>query len=146
MIGDFDTDDYNNLQWIYFFLASMLITIILLNMLIAIMGDTYDKVMAECVSADYKEKAELLLEVEEMITWNRKKGEKMFLHVCRYADSTQDISWEGKVRASNQRLYKLTQGFKRYEKYQKKKNEFIDTRLGKMENILSKLEAKLLSD
>lgn len=48
-LGDFSTDDYKGdsawLIWLVFLLSTILIQIILLNLLIAIMGDTFDKVM-----------------------------------------------------------------------------------------------------
>lgn len=48
-LGDFSTDGYANINgepwlWIIFLLCAILIQIILLNLLIAIMGDTYGKV------------------------------------------------------------------------------------------------------
>ena len=42
--GDFSTDDYNWLQTTIFIGASILVPLIILNMLIAIMGDSYDRV------------------------------------------------------------------------------------------------------
>ncbi len=48
-LGDFSTDGYDTVEgepwlWIIFLLCAILIQIILLNLLIAIMGDTYGKV------------------------------------------------------------------------------------------------------
>ncbi len=48
--GDFDMDNYGGrgrntfLIFLFWFLCTMLIPLIMMNMLIAIMGDTYDKV------------------------------------------------------------------------------------------------------
>jgi len=48
-LGDFDTDRYTahpaaKWIWIYFFLATLLTQVMFLNMLIAIMGDTFSRV------------------------------------------------------------------------------------------------------
>lgn len=48
-LGEFGTDSYNNNQhysafWIYFILCTILVQLIFLNMLIAIMADTFDRV------------------------------------------------------------------------------------------------------
>ena len=48
-LGDFDTNGYDNIAasqmiWIFFIACAILIQIILLNMLIAIMGDTFSRV------------------------------------------------------------------------------------------------------
>jgi hypothetical protein len=48
-LGDFDTGNYNDskyatLVWILFILCTVFIQILLLNLLIAIMGDTFERV------------------------------------------------------------------------------------------------------
>ena len=60
--GDFDTDDYNNLQVALFIIAAIFIPLIMLNMLIAIMSDTYDRVKEDQSKRDYHELAGLLFE------------------------------------------------------------------------------------
>lgn len=47
-LGDFYTipmafSDFKDLEWVYFILATFLTQIVFLNMLIAIMGDTFDR-------------------------------------------------------------------------------------------------------
>lgn len=42
--GDFETDDYTDLEIILFVLATLINTLVLLNMLIAIMSDTFGRV------------------------------------------------------------------------------------------------------
>ena len=44
MQGDFEIDDYSTFEWVFFIMACILMPILLLNMLIAIMGDTFDRV------------------------------------------------------------------------------------------------------
>ena len=46
----------------------------MLNMLIAIMSDTYARVMSEIVPSDYYELNNLILEQEELVFWKRNKG------------------------------------------------------------------------
>lgn len=48
-LGDFGTDDYGKSAftgtlWVFFFVTTVLITIVLLNLIIAFMGDSFDKV------------------------------------------------------------------------------------------------------
>lgn len=43
-LGDFDTDDYNFIDWLVFILATLINPIIMLNLLIALMSDTYSRV------------------------------------------------------------------------------------------------------
>ena len=48
MFGDFSTDEYEGVaDWSLFIIASVLIPLIMLNMLVAIMSDTYARVMSD---------------------------------------------------------------------------------------------------
>lgn len=62
MFGDFNVDDYSVAQWILFIIASTFLPLVMLNMLIAIMSDTYARVMGEVVPSDYYELTKLILE------------------------------------------------------------------------------------
>ena len=51
-IGDYDTDNFENkgitiklFLWIVFFLATFMLQVVFMNMLIAIMGNTFDEIM-----------------------------------------------------------------------------------------------------
>ena len=64
-LGDFDTETYENdsnshLLWVFFIVATLFVQITLLNMLIAIMGDTFDKVMETRLESELKEKIDIL--------------------------------------------------------------------------------------
>ena len=67
-LGDFDTDNFGTrdeeVLWIFFILNSIIVLIVLLNLLIAIMGDTFDKVQETQVSSIFKERASMILENE----------------------------------------------------------------------------------
>eukprot|EP00360_Condylostoma_magnum_P000434 CAMPEP_0168314040 /NCGR_PEP_ID=MMETSP0210-20121227/5960_1 /TAXON_ID=40633 /ORGANISM="Condylostoma magnum, Strain COL2" /LENGTH=46 /DNA_ID= /DNA_START= /DNA_END= /DNA_ORIENTATION= len=43
------------------------------------MGDTYDRVQNSIISTDFKEKVQMILEVEVVMYWNRSKGEPLYL-------------------------------------------------------------------
>ena len=51
MVGDFDTDNFNymgasgNILWLYFVITTLILTVVILNMIIAIMGDTFDRMI-----------------------------------------------------------------------------------------------------
>jgi hypothetical protein len=66
-LGEFGTDDFGshpnaNILWIYFILCTILIQIVLLNLLIAIMGDTFDRVQEMKEEAKLKELCALISE------------------------------------------------------------------------------------
>lgn len=62
MFGDFDTDNYGTPLWILFIFSSIFMPLIMLNMLIAIMSDTYERVSSNSIEADGKELNTLILE------------------------------------------------------------------------------------
>lgn len=84
MFGDFQIEDEVSDIWILFVVASTLMPLIMLNMLIAIMSDTYARVMAEIVPSDFYEINQLILEVEEVQVWKRSSGTPMILHFAEY--------------------------------------------------------------
>jgi len=53
MFGDFDVGDYDSAGWALFVASSTLMTLVMLNMLIAIMSDTYSRVMGQIIPSDY---------------------------------------------------------------------------------------------
>jgi hypothetical protein len=53
MLGDFATDEYTELcHFVIYGLSTIFMTIVMLNLVIAIMGDTYSKVMTEIIETD----------------------------------------------------------------------------------------------
>jgi hypothetical protein len=49
-------------------------------MLIAIMSDTYARVMADIVPSDFSELNDMILEQKEVFLWRRGFGKPQFLH------------------------------------------------------------------
>ena len=64
-LGDFMTPDY--VKFFIFAVFSFFIPLVLLNMLIAIMSDSYARVQNNAVAADCRALAELELELEELV-------------------------------------------------------------------------------
>ena len=61
--GDFD-EDKNILNWrIFFFILTFLLNVILLNILVAILSDSYENVMTYISEKSYKEKNNLIHEL-----------------------------------------------------------------------------------
>lgn len=67
--------------------------LIMLNLLIAIMSDTYERVSNGMVEADGKELNSLILEQENMLFWNRNQKSKSYLHWAVYTDSCDTEKW-----------------------------------------------------
>ena len=66
-IGDTDTDSYNGgpqfvTTWIIFILCALLTNIIMLNLLIALISESFGKINSNAHSANYQERARLISE------------------------------------------------------------------------------------
>ena len=81
-LGDFNTDDFGSskdelLLWILWFANTLIINIILLNLLIAIMGDTFDRVLETTEGSMLKEITAMMQENEFLFNreraWRRGK-------------------------------------------------------------------------
>jgi len=104
-LGDFDTAGYSTIDWIIFFLASVVNPLIMLNLLISIMGDTYDRVQDGREISDLKELAEMVLEAETLLYWKRGLGQALYIQVLGEQEQTHEVdTWLGKVRELKLRL------------------------------------------
>jgi hypothetical protein len=62
--GDYSVEEYNSFMWILFILSTIILSLIMLNLLIAIMSDSYDRVIDQIEETDGKELNDLILEAE----------------------------------------------------------------------------------
>ena len=106
--GDFEDDYQTHSERTIFFLASVFLPLVMLNLLIAIMGDIHDKVQEEQAVADVKEKLDLILEIGRLIFWHRNRMPEIgYLHLCKATIAEEEISWEGRVRAIKMSVNKV---------------------------------------
>ena len=59
-LGDFDTDDFDEWNWIIFLFASILEVVVMLNLLIAIISATFERVASQEFLYTYKELAAMI--------------------------------------------------------------------------------------
>ena len=111
--GDFIDAEENDThgQRIFFIVASVIMTLVLLNLLIAIMGDTFDNVQSSQKKENVRERLSLILEVSKFLNrWNRNNKEKKYIHVCtneRLRQEEEDKTWEGKVKVLQNTIEKF---------------------------------------
>lgn len=69
IFGDFDTTGFGTVQYIMFVISTLMLDVILLQLLVAIMEDTFEKVQDTAIPADSIEKLAMILEtLQEMRT------------------------------------------------------------------------------
>lgn len=85
--GSWEFEQDNNLKYTIFFCVSLMNTLILLNLLIALISDTYQRVRGQLDIVDMQELADIILEVDSIMIWNRNKGKRNYLVSCNVAGS-----------------------------------------------------------
>ena len=76
--GDWDSDEYPDSLIPFFMIVSFLLTLVLLNMVIAIMGDTYDRVKDNLVVVDTRERLSMIQEAAIMM----KQCKRLLSFIC----------------------------------------------------------------
>ena len=119
-IGEFGESDVDDP---YFYIRVTMLQIIMLNLLIAILSHTFDKVQSNNSAFDSKEKVELMIEEETLLTNNRKRGDKRYLHMVTKRDldeANDEDQWEGKIKVLKDQIKSK---FEKLEGSMKKQNE-----------------------
>ena len=105
--GDFGgAGEYSPLAQLIFILGVVFVPLVLMNMLITIMGDTYDRVMEDLPRRDLQELASLVyryLIIRRCICCCRKNKKEpwkylWFTQEARSNESEEQLGWEGRVR------------------------------------------------
>ena len=63
-LGEYSTDNFDKIDWLNYFLVSILISVIMLNLLVSILGDTFGRVNDQSSIADSQALASMIYEIE----------------------------------------------------------------------------------
>jgi len=66
VLGNFDTSSYGSVLWILFIMGSFFLTILMLNMLIAVMADTYSRMQDSARENSYLQWAKVITEMDQI--------------------------------------------------------------------------------
>lgn len=144
VLGNFDIKEYNIVEYAVLTFALLINPIIMLNLLISIIGDTYDRVQSDNLSADMKELMDMIQEVENMLFFRRTQNRKEFFQECtEYEKQDLDSGWEGKLRGLQNSITSIqdkgTENHKEVLKRLKIQNKVLTTQSEQIEEILKKL-------
>jgi WD40 repeat protein len=81
-LGGDDPSPFNQLDWLFFVPVTVLNPIIMVNLLISILGDTYGTVKEYETVNDSRELISQILEAEFIMYWRRGVKDKKFIHMC----------------------------------------------------------------
>jgi hypothetical protein len=85
--------------------------ILLQNLVISMVADTFDRVKARETIDDLKEMCKVIRETEALMFWRRNSGSRKFLQICsksQLEESRRD-EWEGSFRWLDKKLNSLSQ-------------------------------------
>jgi len=111
-LGDFNTEFGTvqvSLGWFMFFLCSMFNMIIMLNLLISIIGESYGKISENLKAAAYQEKAGMIAENSFLIPQYRKDA---FCDTNKYLVVTRDVS--GEVEKDDDEIAEALENFRKH--------------------------------
>ena len=118
--GDFSLDDYSALDLAIFILAVLVVPLIFLNMLIAIMGDTFDRVKEEQGRRDFQEMAALVYRYEIIAQtiwkWLKRKGVWKYIFVSEDVKHSGEEAidvWQGRIRGIKMEIEKVLKNQKK---------------------------------
>lgn len=144
VLGSFETKEYNIVEYFCLTVALLINPIIMLNLLISIIGDTYDRVQSDNLSANMKELLDMILEVENMLFVRRNQNKKMFFQECsEYEKEDEEGGWEGKLRAIEKSIEviesKNSENYDSIVKKMKTQDKFIEVQTEKIDMIMKKM-------
>ena len=96
-----------SLSYVTFLLACVINVILMLNMLISILGDSFDEFQSQAVFYNYTEMTKVISEVEQIKNFFSDSNRLAYLHVCFPAYRNLDDTWKGKVVDFRRQLEQL---------------------------------------
>lgn len=136
-LGSFNNGEGFSLQYIYFMLASSINVIMMLNLLISILGDSFDKFQIEAQEIDYKEKLKLIIELEGFYLILRRHKKKGYVQLCDIDSHEEgEEKWSGKIKEIENKIDHLS-------KNMLKRFNILDTRQDKVCKAFESIEKSI---
>ena len=150
------------MQYIGYFGATVINVVLMLNLLISILGDSYERFQLEQAVVNIKQKANISMEIQSMMFWTKKKSLLKYIRLCNSAFQDEDEQdWEGRMRFMDKKLDKsikeLMESNKAAETKAAESSKSIETNIAKSnttlegrfasveQNIKASLEGKIAS-
>ncbi|OMJ85433.1 hypothetical protein SteCoe_13276 [Stentor coeruleus] len=87
----------NFIQIVTYILAVTINMIIMLNLIISILGDAFDEFQLNAEILNFSEMAEMILEIEQILSLWGMTEEFKYFHVCVHAYESLGSDWKGKM-------------------------------------------------
>lgn len=147
-LGDVNDVYTEKFSYIMFAVVTTMIIInpiIMLNLLISIIGDTFERVQSTRVVADMKELCEMVIEVERLLFWRRNNDQKHYIQICnsKEEDEQPEEAWEGLIIELDKKLTFVKDNIIKYqERNQDKLKDIQDYLNSTVPSIQKQLESQ----
>ena len=95
------------MQYIGYFGATVINVVLMLNLLISILGDSYERFQLEQAVVDIKEKAKISMDLQSMMFWSNKQSDLKYIRLCDSAfPDEEEQDWEGRIRFMDKKFDK----------------------------------------
>ncbi|CDW88438.1 UNKNOWN [Stylonychia lemnae] len=143
--GDFSTDNYKDqsqylviLTWIVWIVAVISLNVVFMNFIIAVISESYEKVMQKIVAESYKVKVQMIKERE--LFFREWQG-----FIKDIKQTVRTSTTKSKIELM-QNLVLLQNSINENRNYQEKKNEEIKERIEGLEKFMRESMNKLLEN
>ena len=93
------------LEYAVYLCATIINVILMLNLLISILSDSYEKFQIDQYTINIKEKAKISKEFLDMMIWTSKRSELKYVKVCKAGfEVDSDETWEGRSRFMEKKI------------------------------------------
>ena len=136
------------LQYMGYFGATVINVVLMLNLLISILGDSYERFQLEQAIVDIKEKARISMELQLMMFWANQQSPLKCIRLCNSAfQDEEEQDWEGRIRFMDKKLDKsikeLIDSNKRAETRGNENNKSITTEIKSLQGKFTSVESKI---
>ena len=148
ILGDFDSSSFGFLEWFIFMCAALINVIIMLNLLVSILGDAYEKTQMSVRENDLSMMLDLAAEYESLMFWRRNTGTATIMVSCKRSQEAEaGGDWAGQIVELKDSMKEEILGVKEkiaeFEERMEKKMQGIEGNMkgieGKLEGIISLL-------
>ena len=141
--GNFDDEKVFSYQYSCYIIASLVNSVLILNLLISILGDSFDKFKLEANEIDFSERIQFIMDIESLFFWKKKSKDKHYIHVCEENSGQEINKWNGKNKLILNKLNDLTEKIKTAKKKNKSERMKINKRIDQLEQTLGNKIDKL---
>ena len=149
-MGDFEQESYNDsaLLATVFLYATFIVNIVFLNALIAIMGDTYDKVQETRLERSRLQRGKLLIEIQSLMTEADLDNTELFpkwVHaIVKRSEDKDKNDWAGRIHAVSKEVKAVVA--KLHEQSEAKfaqMHKHTEAKLAQLHELQAKQQAKM---